>query len=72
MPFYLVYKHGFSAIKEENKYTKKKEETALSKDMTRKEVIEKVATSLGVEDYTEADLENEFTDDVDDEIENEI
>ena len=40
--------------------------------MTRKEVIEKVATSLGVEDYTEADLENEFTDDVDDEIENEI
>ena len=40
--------------------------------MTRKEVIEKVATSLGVEDYTEVDLGNEFTDDVDDEIENEI
>lgn len=40
--------------------------------MTRKEVIEKVTTSLGVEDYTEVDLENEFTDDVDDEIENEI
>ncbi len=40
--------------------------------MTRKEVIEKVATSLGVEDYTEVDLENEYTDDVDDEIESEI
>ncbi len=40
--------------------------------MTRKEVIEKVATSLGVEDYTEVDLENEFNDDVDDKIENEI
>lgn len=40
--------------------------------MTRKEVIEKVATSLGVEDYTEVDLENEYTDDVDEEIENEI
>ena len=36
--------------------------------MTRKEVIEKVATSLGVEDYTEVDLENEFTEDVDDEL----
>ncbi|WP_394191373.1 hypothetical protein [Paenisporosarcina quisquiliarum] len=44
----------------------------MSKDMTRKEVIEKVATSLGVEDYTEVDLENEFNDDVDDKIENEI
>ena len=72
MTFYLVYKHGFSAIKEETNTKKLKEETALSKDMTRKEVIEKVATSLGVEDYTEVDLENEFTDDVDEEIENEI
>lgn len=72
MPFKLVYKHDFSAIKEETNTKKYKEGTALSKDMTRKEVIEKVATSLGVEDYTEVDLENEFTDDVDDEIENEI
>ena len=46
--------------------------TSLPKDITRKELIEKVATSLGVEDYTEVDLENEFTDDVDEEIENEI
>lgn len=36
--------------------------------MTRKEVIEKVATSLGVEDYTEVDLENEFAEDIDEDV----
>ncbi len=68
----MVYKPDFSDIKEKTNTNNNKEEKGLSKDMTRKEVIEKVATSLGVEDYTEVDLENEFTDDVDNEIEDEI
>ncbi len=68
----MVYKPDFSDIKEKTNTNTNKEEKGLSKDMTRKEVIEKVATSLGVEDYTEVDLENEFTDDVDNEIEDEI
>lgn len=37
-------------------------ELALTKDMSKEEVIEKVAKAFGVEDYKEFDLEIEFTD----------
>ncbi|TQR20355.1 YusW family protein [Psychrobacillus vulpis] len=35
---------------------------ALTKDMSKEEVIEKVSKAFGVEDYTEFDLEVEFSD----------